>query len=162
MKAIGVVFVTLLAATVTMAQTKISGTVQCGKADQQQSMDVGDKPNHSLGLAQGKCTWTKPMDIEGGKSKDDVYAVSSDVSGDTHRDQGYVTDTMDSGDKYVVRIQGTANWKDGKPVSEHGTWSFASGTGKLKGIKGKGTYNGKADGDNMVITVEGEYELAKK
>lgn len=162
MKATVVIFVTLFTATVTMAQTKISGTVQCGKADQQQSIGVGDKPNHSLGLAQGKCTWTKPMEIEGDKSKEDVYAVSSDVSGNTYREQGYVTATMDSGDKYVVRIQGTANSKDGKPESEHGTWSFTSGTGKLKGIKGKGTYKGKADGDNMIITVEGEYEIAKK
>ncbi len=35
-------------------------------------------------------------------------------------------------------------------------------TGKLKGIKGKGTYKGKADDKGiMVYEIEGEYELPK-
>jgi len=55
--------------------------------------------------------------------------------------------------------------KDGKPDTTEGTWSYTGGTGKLKGIKGKGTYKGKADSSgNMVVEVEGDYELpaAKK
>jgi hypothetical protein len=50
--------------------------------------------------------------------------------------------------------------KDGKPVSGEGTWSFTSGTGKLKGIKGKGTYKGTANADgSMTYQVDGEYSL---
>jgi len=161
MKAIRFAFVTLFLATVAVAQTKVSGTVQCGKADQQSALDVADRPHHSLMIAQGKCTWTQPMEINGAKSKEDSFTVSSDVSGNSVRETGYVTDTTDSGDKYTVRVQGTMAMADGKQVSEKGTWTFVSGTGKLKGIKGKGTFEGKADGDNMNISVEGEYELPK-
>ena len=52
--------------------------------------------------------------------------------------------------------------KDGKPVANEGAWSYIGGTGKFKGIKGKGTYNGKADADgNMVSDIEGAYMLPK-
>lgn len=42
-----------------------------------------------------------------------------------------------------------------------GTWGFTGGTGKLKGIKGKGTYTCKPSGDENTCEVEGEYELSK-
>jgi hypothetical protein len=42
MRAGGVVFLILLGVSLAVAQTKVSGTVQCGKPDHQQSMDVGD------------------------------------------------------------------------------------------------------------------------
>jgi hypothetical protein len=48
MKEIGTAVLTLFAATVTMAQTKISGTVVCSKADQKQSMEVGDPRKNRL------------------------------------------------------------------------------------------------------------------
>jgi hypothetical protein len=37
--------VVMLLATIAVAQTKISGTSTCGKPDQQQKIDVGDKPD---------------------------------------------------------------------------------------------------------------------
>jgi hypothetical protein len=161
MRAIRVFGVILLAAPMAVAQTKVSGTVQCSKPDRQESMDVGDRPNHSLTITQGKCTWTQPLEIEGAKTKEGAFTAAGDVGGKNLRLQGYAVETLDSGDKYTVRIQGTQNLQDGKPVSERGNWAFLNGTGKLKGIKGKGTFEGKAEGDNMVVTVEGEYTLAK-
>jgi hypothetical protein len=101
------------------------------------------------------------MEIEGAKTQGGTFTVFSEHSGNTMRDHGYVTETMDSGDKYTVRIDSTEMWGGGKPVSERGTWSFTNGTGKIKGIKGKGTFAGKSDGDNMVLTIEGEYQLPK-
>jgi len=154
-------FVALLLTTAAVAQTKVSGTVQCGKPDQQSALDVGDRPHHSFMIGQGKCSWTQPMEIAGAKSKDDAFTMFSEASGNSAHERGYVTDTTDTGDKYAVRVEGTMAMADGKPLSEKGTWTFVSGTGKLKGIKGKGTFDGKADGDNMNITVEGEYELPK-
>jgi len=50
-------------------------------------------------------------------------------------------------------------------LSTVGTWSFTGGTGKLKGLKGKGTYKGTGNADgSMTYEVEGDYELpaAKK
>jgi hypothetical protein len=72
---------------------------------------------------------------------------------------------MSNGDKIYVRFQGNDTTVEGKPATTEGTWSYTSGTGKFKGIKGKGTYKGKADASGtMASDVEGEYELppAKK
>ena len=46
-----------------LAQTKISGTSQCAKAEVEHSIDVGDQPNHAYAINQTKCTWTKPLDF---------------------------------------------------------------------------------------------------
>ena len=149
------------AAVAASAQTKISGTAQCGKADPQHMIPVGDRPDHSLGLAQVKCTWTKPMEIEGAKSKDGVSTGTDDISGDTGRTHGFHVSTMDSGDKFFVWYQGTETMKDGALVSHKGNWGFTGGSGKLKGIKGKGTYTCTASGDGSSCEVGGDYQLGK-
>jgi len=66
---------------------------------------------------------------------------------------------MENGDKLYTRYQGIGSVKEGVATGE-GTWSFTGGTGKLKGIKGKGTYkaSGPLDGDGEA-QVEGEYSL---
>jgi hypothetical protein len=52
--------------------------------------------------------------------------------------------------------------KDQKYESGEGTWSSAGGTGKLKGLKGKGTYTCEPASDNVDCDVEGEYTLPAK
>jgi hypothetical protein len=149
-------------ATLASAQTKISGTLQCGKPDQQHAIEVGDRPNHSFAISQTKCTWTKPLEIAGIQTKEDVYTGFNEVSGNRARGQLYGVVTMTNGDKYYVRGQGSTTMKDGVPESAEGTWSFVSGTGKLKGLKGKGTYKGKyAPDGTATYEAEGEYELPK-
>jgi len=63
---------------------------------------------------------------------------------------------MESGDKFFVWFQSSGTGKEGK-----GTWGFTGGTGKLKGITGKGTYTCTASGDRSLCEIEGEYALAK-
>lgn len=138
------------------AQNKISGTAQCGKPDPQQMVPVGDRPDHNLGVAQSKCTWTKPLEIGGDKSKDGVSTATLDASGDTERTRGFHVATMESGDKFFAWYQGSGTAKEVK-----GNWGFTGGSGKLKGIKGKGTYTCTASSDGNVCEIEGEYELAK-
>jgi hypothetical protein len=46
-------------------------------------------------------------------------------------------------------------------VHQKGTWSFTGGTGKLKGIKGKGTYTCTPSGDGVSCEIEGDYQLGK-
>ena len=61
-----------------------------------------------------------------------------------------------------VRTQGSETMKSEMNESAEGTWSFTGGTGKLKGIKGKGAYKGKGAPDgSATYEVEGEYELPK-
>ena len=156
-----VLAVVSFAAATAAAQTKVSGTVQCGKPDPRQIIPVGDRPDHSLGVEQLKCTWTKPMEIEGAKSTEGVATATNDFSGNTFRNRGFHVVTMDSGDKYFVWYLGTGELKDGALLSEKGTWGFTGGSGKLKGIKGKGTFTCAPSGDSIACEVEGEYQLAK-
>jgi hypothetical protein len=148
---IAVALVSFLAVTAP-AQTKFSATAQCGQPDTEHVIPVGDVPDHSLSLQQLKCTYTKPMEIAGAKSVSSVVTITNEVSGDTVRARGCQVITMDSGDKLFVCHEGT-----GTPDGQDGTWSFSGGTGKLKGIKGKGTYNCSSSGCDLA----GEYQLAK-
>ncbi len=143
------------------AQTKTTGTATCAKPDPTYSIDVGDHAGHSMVLDKSACTWTKPMEIEGLQTKEGYSVASGDASGAKAHSSGVHVTTLSNGDKFFVHFQGTDTMKDGKPDTSDGTWSYTGGTGKLKGIKGKGTYKGKADAQgNMVYEVEGEYELA--
>jgi hypothetical protein len=149
-------------ATVASAQTKVSGIHQCGKPDQQQVIEVGDRPNHSFVISQTRCTWTKSLEIAGVQSKEGVFTAFTEVSGNRARDEEYDVVTMTNGDKCYVRRQGSSTLKDGVLESAKGTWSFGGGTGKLKGLKGKGTYTAKSAPDGMAtVEAEGEYELPK-
>ncbi len=57
----------------------------------------------------------------------------------------------------------TPRWIPGLPPTEEGSWTLMRRTGKLKGVKTKGTYKGKAGADGtMTYEVEGEYQLPKK
>ena len=155
---ISVLGLTMLAS----AQTKISGTVQCGKPDEAHSLDVGDRPNHSLMISKGKCTWTKPMKIAGTQTKEDDGTNFDEVNGDISTGQGYVVGTMDNGDKMYVSIQTLGIMKDGKMQSARGTFALAGGTGKLKGVKGRGTFKGTpAEDGTTSYDVVGVYETPK-
>ena len=70
---------------------------------------------------------------------------------------------MDNGDTYAVHFNGNAMAAKDKTAAITGKWTFVSGTGKLKGIKGGGTYKGTSAADGSVeVEVEGEYALAAK
>lgn len=149
-------------ATAAQAQTKIAGTNHCAKPDPQTAVQVGDRPNHAFSVGQNKCAWTTPWEIAGTLGKEGVATFSGEISGNTFRFHAYYVDGMANGDKAYYRYQGTAVLKDGMSQSEEGTWSFVRGTGKLKGVKAKGTYKGKAGADGtMTYEVEGEYTLPK-
>jgi len=143
------------------AQTKTSGTGKCGKPEQQQSIEVGDRPGHMLVIVKQTCTWTMPIEMAGVKGKTYTAVMTSDVSGDKASDRGYVVVTMENGDKAYVRVN--SGWsvmgKDGAPISDEGTWSYTGGTGKFKGLKRKGTYKGKAGADGFEDQIEGDYML---
>ena len=144
-----------------LAQTKIAWTDSCGKAQPDYTVPVGDLPGHSLGLAQVKCQATQPAEISGDKGKEAAATFTTDTSGDTSRERGVYVLTMASGDKAFLPFQGTVTLKDNKLTGSHGTWILVGGSGKLKGIKGKGTFHCEPAGDALSCAGEGEYELAK-
>ena len=156
-------FVLLVGVTVTAgdasAQTKISGTQQC-KAEPPTAVPIPDMPDHAFAVIKAQCSWTTPIEIAGLKSKDGDDTISSEITGDKAVDTGYYVGSMSNGDKIMVRFSGTSHSNAGKPVSGDGTWSFTGGTGKLKALKGKGTYKGTANADGtMTYKIEGDYTL---
>ena len=146
------------------SQTKITGTIQCGKPDQQNAIPVADRPGHAFVVVKVKCTWTKPVELAGVQAKTGEDTAFSEADGAKGRDSGYDVSTMADGDQFVVRFSGTSTSdKNGNVQAQMGTWSFVRGAGKLKGITGKGTYKGKGAADGSVTTeVGGEYQIGGK
>jgi hypothetical protein len=143
-----------------LAQTAVSGAIKCPKSDPSYTVEVGDHPGHMMILEKGSCTWSTPLEIAGLKSTAYAGADSVDVVGPKGLAHGYSLITMDNGDKVYVRYQGTGMMSKEGNLTGEGTWSFTGGTGKLKGLKGKGTYkdSGTPDG-NLEAQLEGEYSL---
>ena len=142
------------------AQTKTSGTATC-KSDPASPPPVAltDQPNHSFAVGKAQCTWTG-FEVAGAQYKDGTSTSLNEITGETSSFNGYHVATMTNGDTTVAKFQGSGKMKDGKPASDGGTWSFTSGTGKAKGIKGKGTFKGTANADGSVTyKVDGEYSL---
>jgi hypothetical protein len=141
------------------AQNHVSGTLKCGKPDTQQSVEVGDRAGHMLIIEKLSCTWSVPVEIAGLKSTTYTEADTFDITGAKFQVRGYGVITMENGDKVYARAQGTGNMKEGTVTSE-GTWSITGGTGKLKGLKGKGTNKGSGPADGELESqLEGEYSL---
>ena len=159
MKSVLVCGFVLTVAAAASAQTKFSGAMQCAKPDPEYMVPVGDRPNHIMSLSKDKCTWTQG-EIAGIQIKDEDDTIVSDISGNAARERGYGVTVLANGDKGFLRFEGTTTLKDKAPVSTQGTWSFTGGTGKLKGIRGKGTYKGKWNPDGTsTFDIDGEYQL---
>jgi hypothetical protein len=149
--------VTFLFAAGAGAQTKISGTAQCGKPETVGKDDAGDRAGHTMELGKGSCTWTAPLEMAGLKSKDGnsvsfVEATSSTRSSGT----GTFVGNMDNGDKFFVSFHDSTTIKDGQPAGpSKGTWSYTGGTGK-------GTYTVTVNADGTsTVAVEGDYTIAE-
>jgi hypothetical protein len=158
-----VVLTAFLAVVMANAQTKLTGKAFCSKPETNYSIDVGDRTGHTLMLQKATCKWTTPIEIEGMHSQDGIDVTSADAMGSTISERGYHVATMDSGDKFFVRYQGTTKANKEGTAAFEGKWTFVNGTGKLKGIKGGGTYKGtgSADGSGN-IEVEGEYSVGTR
>ena len=158
---IGIIALMIFAsAALAMAKTHITGTAECSGPEQVHVMRLGDQADHFFVMSQGKCHWTKPFEIAGTKTQSDQATVTKEVLGSQASVRGYVTETTASDDKFSYHIVGEQAIDRGKTVSAHGRWTIVSGTGKLQGLKGKGTYTGKLEGKSIVFDLKGEYQAA--
>jgi len=141
------------------AETTTSGVSTC-KPEPATPVALTDKPNHFFAIGRAQCGWTG-FEVAGQPSKSGVSTDLEEITGDSVVSvRGYFVSTMLGGDTTTVRYQGSSKVKDGKFVSGEGTWTYTSGTGKLKGIKGKGKYKGTPNADGTVsYKVDGEYRL---
>ena len=140
---------------------KFAGTCDCGKSDPQHLLPAGDRPDHKLGVEASKCVWTKPLDIGGDKTKDGIATHVIEINGKNIRFHGVHEVTLQSGEKIALPYQGSGISKDNNETQSKGTFSLSEGTGKLKGIKGNGTFSCKSAGEGVSCDVEGEYQLSK-
>ena len=139
---------------------KLTGTVHCGKADANYTVDAGDKAGHVLTMQKGTCTW-KDGQVAGLTAKSGDDASTGEMNGATGHATGYHTVTLDNGDKYAVRYSGSMTMAKDNTGTGDGKWTVVSGTGKLKGMKGSGTYKVTMAADGSAdVTVDGEYTLA--
>jgi hypothetical protein len=136
---------------------KVEGTVHCAAPDPAYSIEVPDRSGHALMIAQRKCTWTKPLVILDAKTKvGEAVSFTERMEGSLHM-HGYEVDTLDNGEKLTMRNM-TQILAEKGPASFRGHWSFMRGTGKFKGIKGGGTYEGKLEQDGgLTLDLEGSY-----
>lgn len=136
---------------------KVEGTVHCDKPELAYSIDVPDRSGHALMIAQRKCTWTKPLVVLDAKTKVGVAVNFIEKMEGTLHMHGYEVDTLDDGEKLTMRNM-TQILSEKGPASFRGNWSFMRGTGKFKGIKGGGTYEGKLEEDaGLTLDLEGSY-----
>jgi hypothetical protein len=144
------------------AQTKISGTLSCAKADPVHSIEAGDSAGTVMNLVKVQCTWSKAIEMAGVAAKDGYSVATSEAQGGKTKDHGIHVGTMANGDKYYVHFQSTGSMKPDHSGAGSGTWSFDGGTGKLKGLTGKGTYKSTNNADGTGSSeVEGEYSIPK-
>jgi hypothetical protein len=152
----------LLFASAVAAQTKVAGKMQCPKPEVVGTAEAGDQAGHRLTLERNTCPWSTPMEMMGEKSKDGTYVAFSENSPTRASTRGTYVGNMENGDKFFLSFD-WAVVKEGKPKSViesvKGTWAFTGGTGKLEGIRGKGTYTASEDETGGVVSMEGEYAV---
>lgn len=152
--------VALVSTGAAQAPMKLAAKMECAPPNPSHVLPVADTANHAMSLMAAKCTWSEGS-LGGERLKDEDDTFMSDVTGNSSEDRGYGVGSVNNGDKYFVHIKGTTALKNGTPVSGDCTWKFTGGTGKLSGIKGKGTCKGTFQPDGKAAwEVKGEYRLA--
>jgi hypothetical protein len=137
---------------------KVEGKVRCDKPDPAYSIEVPDRPGHALMISKRKCNWTEPMVVMGAKTKDAVAVSFTEEMEGTLHVHGFEVDTLDNGEKLTWQSMGQVLAEKG-PATAKGRWSLMRGTGKYKGIKGGGTYEGKLEADDVLtLDLEGIYD----
>jgi hypothetical protein len=120
----------------------LSGEDTCGNPEVNQQIPVGDRPDHSFSVSKNSCSWTKPFEMAG--------------------EQGHYLDRMSNGDTVHYRYEGVTKLKGETPQSVAWSWTFAGGSGKFSGLKGRGSCKGSWPGGVNRWSCTGTYVMGKK
>jgi hypothetical protein len=142
------------------AQTKFSGTMECGKANSIYTIQIPEQKGSSYAITEGKCTWTKPFTAAGIEPRQNAGVDFTETRGDSVKGNSAAVTYYKNGDEMFHK--GTFTF-DPKTMISSGTWTFIGGTGKFQGIKGGGTSSCKsksAEPDaESTCEIKGEYTL---
>jgi hypothetical protein len=155
----------LATASIAIAQTKISRSVDCDKASQLYVIQIPGQEGFAYEISQNNCKFTKPLTMEGLEAKEFVNTSFNERMGASVHATSVGVTYFANGDKLYQRSTSTM---DQKAETSSGNSTFISGTGKLRGIKGSVTFTckgkGSESGAGYTCQGEGEYTLpaAKK
>lgn len=158
-RTVSVVVLALLFASAVAAQVKVTGKQHCPKPRALATAEAGDGAGHTMTLEKSTCTWLTPLEMAGERSTEGTFVAFSEASPTRAATNGTYVGNMDNGDKFYLEFH-WATLKDGTPPqSVKGYWAFTGGTGKLKGITGKGTYTATENENGGEANMEGEYSV---
>ena len=159
-KLVWVVCLVFVFAVGVQAQGKIDAQWKCDKAAVAHSIDVGDQAGHAYVVSQTKCSAAKG-EIGGTQEKEGTGTEFHDVMGNKISWHGIFVETLASGDKIHYSYKGTGTASGGQFASGNNSWTITGGTGKFKGVKGKGGCKGKGGpGGTATWDCEGTYQTA--
>jgi hypothetical protein len=134
---------------------------------QQHAIEVGDVPGHVLRLAELHSKYGAEAPVyDGVKVVESWSRLTSDLTGGTGHNSGYVVNLMANGDKIFARTHSVSQVVVAPDGSRSGgymtVFTLVGGTGKFVGIKGtlrqSGTSTPTGLGD---VQTEGEYWIEK-
>ncbi len=115
-----------------------------------------DQPNHELQLAEVHGTQKSP-DPNWNNSRL-TYSSFADLVAGSGTQRGYFVNEHPEGDRDCGTFEGRVTTAAGATTLE-GTFTFTSGSGKLSGIRGGGTYKGRLVSPTQIeMSWSGSYE----
>jgi len=125
------------------------------------TVNLDDAPDHKMRLRV--YVYDHTCDCEEFAEFSQWSCAYEDIVGGNSRSIGYYTDVVKGGDKIFGKYNGKSKTKTKKDGSWEmvfsGEWENTGGTGKLEGVKGKGTYSGKASPASFSYEWEGDFEF---
>jgi len=138
------VVLTAFPATATQTEDSFAGSCKPGPV---QSIDAGDRPDHTYVVATAKCTLSGK--IGGMMARQGAVAEHGEITPTRIRTSGIHTLTVDGGDTVFLRYENSVVMQNGAFKSGTITYRVIGGTGKMEGIKGAGTCAWMGDGDSF-------------
>jgi len=154
-------FAVLVLPGMVFAQSRFFGTLKCQRTNSPPSAGASVKATQTIQTVMEKCAWTLPLQIDADIAQDAQNTFVMQAQGTQSKDTGMQVGRMTNSDQFTLNLSGSSTLgNDGAARGRGGTWTFAGGTGRLKGVIGSGTYTGLATADGgMNYDMEGTYEI---
>lgn len=117
-----------------------------------------DQPNHQVQLAEAHAA--QRSDDPGWNNGRLTYCGVTDLVSGKGTQKGYFVTEHTDGDRDCGTFEGRITTTGGQATIE-GTFTFTNGTGKLKGVRGNGTFKGRqVSPTEMEMSWTGAYEVS--